>query len=83
MSVDIILYAREEPTTDPTLLGSVPETKQKDTVFYRDRDLTRKFCRWSWMIGGRSVRRKYARLNGYKYKLIWCEPKERKNSHGN
>ena len=66
----ITLYARQEPTVDHVFnQHKAYGQKAFDTVFYLDRDATKFYCRWSWKVSGRPVRRKTVTLNCYKYSI--------------
>lgn len=67
----ITLYARQEPTTDETTRQLWPETKAKDTVFYRDADCSDLVARIPWHHRNRPVRRKTVTLNCFTYSIEW------------
>jgi hypothetical protein len=69
----LTLYARQEPTTDSILLKYYPNTKKKDTVFYRDKECKDTYGRWSWNVSGRPTRRKTVTLNCYKWRIKWVK----------
>lgn len=67
----ITLYARQEPTTDETLLKYEPEAQKFDTVIYNNRECTEPKARIPWHHKGRPVRRGHVTLNCYRWKLQW------------
>lgn len=65
------LYARQEKTTDSATLQYWPETKKKDTVFYKDRNCSSFYCRIPWYHSNRPMRRKSVVLNCYRWDVEW------------
>ena len=66
------LYARLEPTTDPTMLKYDGPNPRSDVVIYGDEAATTQKARFPWWFSNRPDRRfRYITLNCHRQPLCW------------
>lgn len=73
--MDLTLFARREPTTDPILRAMAPKARRSDVQVYRDADATQPVGRFPWNYSNkpRSKQRRVT-LNCARYALQWLAP---------